>query len=665
MPNRRSILVLVIAAIATVLGFALSRMPGSSLANAELNARDFLARQGKLTPANPKLIFLAIDSDSISLDAKSDLKALFGIEGTSTPEGRALALMSEHWPWPRSVYALLLDRLIGAGARAVVFDLNFPTPSSGDETFRAALERYADRVVIGSNFTNSLGNQKGRIDTSLTQPTPELIPQSSVPDSRVGYVNFWPDPDGVIRSARFQTNFAQFLGAEGNLGEANYISLAAQAVRKYGRGDLIPNDNEGRFFRYTAGPAKGFPPRSIFEVFVPEYWTRNYASGKVFDGAVVVVGAAGNWQHDEHLTPFGVMSGPEIQLNVVNALLHQEFLKPMSWLGCLLIYLLSGAFAVSANLFCTRPLPRLGMYGAAGALWVGMQPTFFNQWALLVPIVGPLAVAGATGLFGLIYDLVSAGAEQLRLHLTLQERKRAQEFLEQTNVELERRVAERTADLSLANTSLTNSLAEKDVLLKEVHHRVKNNLQVISSLLNLQSGYIKDPTALQVFIESRNRVRSMALIHEKLYQSADLSRIDFEDYIRTLSNGLLAGFVGKGSKVHISVEVEKIMLPVDSAVPCGLIVNELVTNCFKYAFNAETGGQIQISMRRVDDKDLLLRVSDNGVGFPKDVDFRNTESLGMQLVTTLAEQIDGTIALMNGTGTTFEITFPEAHKTKL
>ena len=293
---------------------------------------------------------------------------------------------------------------------------------------------------------------------------------------------------------------------------------------------------------------------------------------------------------------------------------------------------------------------RIGLLIAIGSLWFGLQFPFFNRLGLLTPVVGPLVVLGVTGLFGLIYDLVRSGAEQLRLHLTLEERKRTQELLESANAELEGRVTARTADLTRANERLTGSLAEKDVLLKEVHHRVKNNLQVISSLLNLQSGYIKDPVALQVFIESRNRVRSMALIHEKLYQSQDLSRIDFEDYIKTLSSGLLAGFAGKKSAIRIAVDVEKIMLPVDSAVPCGLIVNELVTNCFKYAFTPETGGQIRIAMKRSDDTRLLLSVSDDGVGFPKDLDFRNTESLGMQLVTTLAEQLDGTIELKERRG---------------
>jgi two-component sensor histidine kinase/CHASE2 domain-containing sensor protein len=659
MPARRTILISLVALVATLCCAAILRLPNSALSRAELAARDVLSRHGKRAPASPELIFLAVDNASISLEAGADLQTLFGIENDATPEGRALTLMSQEWPWSREVYALILDRLVAAGARVVAFDLIFPSPSEGDDALRAALERHRDRVVIGSNFTASADGPNRRIDAALTLPAATLIAPSRTPDDRVGFVNFWPDADGVIRNAQFQMTFAEFLSYEELLGESHYTSLAAQAVRKAGRPDLVPVDTVARPFTFTAPPREGFPPRSIFEIFVPEYWKRNFRNGEAFNGAIVVVGAAGNWQHDEHETPLGVMAGPEIQLNVINALLHGQFLRPPSWLFTVGISLAAALLAAAVAIACVAPLWRIGAMAGLAAAWLGAQLPLHDRAGILLPIVSPLAVLIVTGLFSLIYDLLRTLAEEFRLRVALVERKRAQEILEQSNAELERRVGERTAALTEANAALTRLLDEKTVLLKEVHHRVKNNLQIISSLLNLQSSYIQDPTALSFFNESRNRVRSMALIHEKLYQSQDLAKIDFEDYLRTLTSGLQSSFAGRASGVRMALEVDAVMLGVDSAVPCGLIVNELVTNCFKYAFRDQPG-EIRISMRRGPDARFQLTVADNGIGFPKEVDFRNTESLGMQLVTTLTEQLDGTIELRNGVGTTFEISFPEA-----
>jgi two-component sensor histidine kinase/CHASE2 domain-containing sensor protein len=663
--RRRAGLILFSACAAAFAGMALSRAPQSALAKAELVVQDIIARHGRTTAPNPKLIFLAIDTESVSLDAKADLRDLFNIGDDARPEGRALSLMSEHWPWSREVYALILDRLIGAGAKTVTFDLNFPTPSDHDEEFRKALERYAPRVVIGSNFTASASDSNGRVEAALSLPTNALIPPRDARDSRVGFVNFWPDADEVIRRAQFHANFSQFLDTALNLGEGDYDSLAAQTVRSAGMAEAIPAGTGSHRIRYTAGPGMGFPPRSVFEIFVPEYWTRNFESGRAFDGAIVIVGSAGNWQHDDHQTPFGLMAGAEIQLNVINALVHGEFVRPVGGLAGLLIYLMAVAVAAGLSLRCASPLHRFALLVAAGAAWGIAQFPLYNHAGIVAPVVGPLAVVCAVALVGFVYDLGASLAEQLRLHLTLEERRRTQELLEQANAELERRVAERTSELVQANQQLSGALGEKTVLLKEVHHRVKNNLQVISSLLNLQSGYITDPVALQIFTESRNRVRSMALIHEKLYQSGDLSRINFEDYIRAVSGGLQSTFGGPRSAIRIAVDVEEIMLPVDSAVPCGLIVNELVTNCFKYAFKPGQAGEIRISMKRLNDTELRLSVSDDGIGFPKELDFRNTESLGMQLVATLSEQLDGRVAMKNGCGTTFEISFPENNGTKL
>ncbi len=198
------------------------------------------------------------------------------------------------------------------------------------------------------------------------------------------------------------------------------------------------------------------------------------------------------------------------------------------------------------------------------------------------------------------------------------------------------------------------SLKEKEVLLKEVHHRVKNNLQIISSLLNLQSNYIQDKEALEVFKESQNRVKSMALIHEKLYQSGNLSQINIRDYIKDLSAKLFASYRHDAKNIKLNLNVEEIFLEVDKCIAVGLILNELISNALKHAFANKTGGELGISFFK-DDSKLILEISDNGIGFPEDFDFQNTETLGLQLVFSLIDQHDGTIEYDKKNGTKFTI----------
>ncbi|MGL5508505.1 MAG: PAS domain S-box protein [Microcoleaceae cyanobacterium] len=204
------------------------------------------------------------------------------------------------------------------------------------------------------------------------------------------------------------------------------------------------------------------------------------------------------------------------------------------------------------------------------------------------------------------------------------------------------------------------SLEEKEVLLKEIHHRVKNNLQVISSLLRLQSRYITDPQILEMLQESQNRVQSMALVHEQLYQSADLSRIDFADYIHSLTSHLYQAYEGNAKRAKLLINVTPVLLNIDTAVPCGLIINELVSNSLKYAFPGNNMGNIQIDFQNSLDnsQELCLTVQDNGIGFPQGLDFRSSGTLGLRLVCSLVRQLSGNIELENDPGTIFIIKFP-------
>jgi two-component sensor histidine kinase len=207
-----------------------------------------------------------------------------------------------------------------------------------------------------------------------------------------------------------------------------------------------------------------------------------------------------------------------------------------------------------------------------------------------------------------------------------------------------------------AEEQLQRSLAEKEVLLKEIHHRVKNNMQVIISLLNLQTDNIDDSTVRAMFEESRNRVSSMALIHEKLYRSEDLARIDFKEYLHGLVQGIADTY--KRHDVHLSVEMESIALDVNVGIPCGLIVNELISNSLKHAFPKGRKGLIRVGINKNREGNYVLTVEDNGIGFPAEKDFRKTSSLGLRLVNVLTGQICGTIALSRSEGTRFCITFP-------
>ena len=202
------------------------------------------------------------------------------------------------------------------------------------------------------------------------------------------------------------------------------------------------------------------------------------------------------------------------------------------------------------------------------------------------------------------------------------------------------------------------ALEEKNVLFKEIHHRVKNNLQVISSLLNLQARQIADPESLEMLKESQNRIRAMALIHEELYRSETLARIDFGDYVESLTEHLLDSYGAGVEKIRLTSDIAPISLSLDTAIPCGLIINELVTNSLKHAFQSRHGGEIRVELCKQPDGNHALTVCDDGAGLPPRLRIEETRSLGLRLVRTLTEQIGGKIVVSSNGGARFEIQFP-------
>jgi two-component sensor histidine kinase len=255
----------------------------------------------------------------------------------------------------------------------------------------------------------------------------------------------------------------------------------------------------------------------------------------------------------------------------------------------------------------------------------------------------------------------------------------AEAALKQAKDTLEHKVAERTAELDAlteelradiaqrqqieqelrdSQARLQTALQEKEVLLTEVYHRVKNNLQVISSLLDLQADMVADPQVRALFEDSQQRIQAVALLHESLSQAKNVARIPIAEYINRLSTQVFQAYAPPGDRITMRIQANPIWIAVRNAVPCGLLVNELLSNSLKYAFPGDQGGEITITIQVTSEGQMVLVVSDTGVGFPVGTDFRHTNSLGMQLVCLLTEQLGGTIELDRTSGTQWTLRFP-------
>jgi len=225
----------------------------------------------------------------------------------------------------------------------------------------------------------------------------------------------------------------------------------------------------------------------------------------------------------------------------------------------------------------------------------------------------------------------------------------------------ERKLTEKA--LRQSEEQLKISLADKELLLKEVHHRVKNNLQVISSLFSLQSQSISDPKVLSILADSQHRISSMALIHEKLYQSRTLANIHFADYLRSLVSNLFSSYNISPNLIQLHTQVSDIPLNLDTAISCGLLINELVSNSLKHAFPDQRPGEIRLTFSAHSAEYLCLRVQDNGVGLPKNIDLQRTNSLGLRLVRALTRQLKGQLDIKSQEGTVFQILLPRSTST--
>ncbi|MEY2491447.1 MAG: adenylate cyclase [Verrucomicrobiota bacterium] len=373
--------------------------------HAEQGFQDLLRREGRKTPVREDFVFVGIDQSSLELPPLSP---------EELTNNRAFQLMTEHsFPWSRELLALLLDRLFGAGARLVIFDMVFNPPNEGDAAFHAALERYRERVVIGENFDTENSAQ-------LVVPNSTLILPPAEEDDRVGFVNYFNDPvDGKLRAARFFTSDRQLAGLPPYPGEKIYASLSTRALTKLGREADVIHDQRNHLFRFSSNDA--YLPRPLYEVFDPKFWQANYAWGAFFRNKIVIVGASAQILHDFIDTAMSPSTpGPAVHLQVIAAANAHEFLqqtRPRIMFG---LVVAAGAAAWSLVTLLRRPLLCLLSILAISAIYLVLARISYDRSGLLlttVPVLSAFLLAGASTL-GL--DYAFERMEKLRTRRTLE-----------------------------------------------------------------------------------------------------------------------------------------------------------------------------------------------------------------------------------------------------
>ncbi len=394
--NRRALPAIVCAAC-TAIVLAAHWFGFEPLRRLEFSARDFLTRHGERSPLRPEIVFLAIDQESVSLDG------VFDDEVNASP---ALKIMKrDGWPWSREVHAMVIERLVKAGARVVAFDMLFPTERPGDDALRAALERHGDKVVIGANIDPTT--------SSVTLPAPSLVPPGSSLDPRVGYVNVWPDFDGVVRRAYYRLTEENVAV----LPMADLHSLAARILQKTGRGNLIPR--EVKCIRF----AETIQPHSLWPIFSQRQWeARPYAGGELFRGKIVLIGPMGNWAKDVINTPFGEIPGPALHLQALNAALNGDFIRELSRTGEIASILVAGLVAWLLGWLVTQPFLRLAAFILASLLYCAVAWALFRAGSggILLALAPPLLAANGSGAAWLVWEHVIERMEKNRTRRTLE-----------------------------------------------------------------------------------------------------------------------------------------------------------------------------------------------------------------------------------------------------
>jgi len=635
--RRRVTIVLLLTALCAGIAAWLELKRPTYYVQAEYRLRDMIARSGRTTPPNSDLVFIAIDFDSVNLDGVLDVEGLFSSTGRDPACQGALQIMSKGWPWSREIYAMILERLVQAGAKVVAFDCLFPVPAPGDDAFRAALDRFKSQAIIGSNFISPAdASGLSKFASSYDPPSETLIPQEATHDDRIGFSNFFTYKDKIVRGAQYQVAFRE----RGN-STATYLSISARAVAKAGHPELVPHDLAEHLIRFTGSPRSGFRPHPVFEIFVPEYWEHNYRSGEFLRNKIVVLGAEGKWQKDELATPFGPMPGAEVHLNALNALLHGEFVKELPPLSSALITSLAALVGAALCLTIRPPWLRLLALGGLDAAGPFCVLWFYNQPGLYLPCLAPLLALNLNVILCLASDFTFERIEKSKLRSTL---------------------------------------ATREDLTQMIVHDLRSPLTVVSGYI----GALKQMTSNKLTPTEAKFVagaqRSADDLRDMITSLLDVGRLEAGEMPLRLEASDVAEIV-RQAITRFSPLLQNRTLRCDSApgpvvVLCDAdvirrILENLIGNALKFT---KSNGTIRVKVQR-NDIDVTISVTDDGQGIPPDqhehifAKFGQTDSgaqqrhstgLGLAFCRLAVEAHQGKIGIKSelGKGSTFWFTLP-------
>jgi len=382
-------------------------------------AGDWFVRNGKKAAVSDQLICLGIDDASTSIN-QTDLEDFSSEIPSESTDLIALQAMAQPWPWSRTVHALVLEKLMQAGARVVVFDLIFQSETPSDPSFNSLLERHRERVVIGSNFTR-VSLPDGQSSWSLTMPADTVVPQTTPVDDRVGYVSFLPDDSsGVIRSALFRNSLASMNGIAPSATDEVYLSLAARTLAKAGLADRIPPGAWPHTLHFADLAQPAFLPRPIYQIFVPRFWKSNFKNGEIFRDKIVMIGPFAEIMHDFVDTPLRRMAGAHLHMQALNAAIQRAFI----WRLPPLVQMLTVAFAVMLAFLITKnlhkPIPQFLSLLGGNVFFFALSWFAYNSWQLWPVTIAPLLALNAVGILSIVYELIGEKIERARTRRTLE-----------------------------------------------------------------------------------------------------------------------------------------------------------------------------------------------------------------------------------------------------